>query len=67
MLHLDRFIGERIVISGGITVTVLAIHEGKVRLEIDAPPEIEVHREEIARRIASEGRRKRITPDTEKP
>jgi carbon storage regulator len=53
MLVLSRKPGESIRIGDDITVTVSSIHGGKARLAIEAPREIPVHREEIARLIAS--------------
>jgi carbon storage regulator len=50
MLALTRKVNERIVIGEGdamITVLVIKAHGGKVRLAIDAPPEIPVHRQEV--------------------
>ena len=54
MLVLSRRIGERIVIGGGIAVTVLEVRDEKVRLGIDAPREVRVDREEVADRKARE-------------
>ena len=51
MLVLTRKVGESIVIGGGIRVTVTAIDGNKVRLGIEAPPEVRVDREEVARRL----------------
>lgn len=51
MLVLSRRKSEAIVIGHGIVVTVLAIKGKTVRLGIDAPGEIAVHREEVQRRI----------------
>ena len=48
MLVLSRKIGESIQIAGGIRVTVTEIRGGRVRLSIEAPPEIRVLRKEIA-------------------
>jgi carbon storage regulator len=50
MLVLTRKLGERIVIGDSIVLTVVRINGDKVRLGIEAPPEIEVHREELRRR-----------------
>lgn len=48
MLVLSRRIDERIVIGDDVVITVIAIHsDGKVRLGITAPIEIEVHRQEV--------------------
>lgn len=47
MLVLSRKSNESIVIAGEITVTVLEIRGDQVRLGIDAPRSVTVHREEI--------------------
>ena len=47
MLVLSRKINEQIVISDNITITVVEIRGDKVRLGIEAPKEISVHRREI--------------------
>jgi len=52
MLCLSRHPGERITIGDDISVTVLAIKDnGSVRLGIEAPPEIPVHRQEVSNAI----------------
>ena len=51
MLILTRRIGESIVIGKNVKVTVLSIKGNQVRLGIDAPRTISVHREEIYQRI----------------
>ncbi|MDY0389118.1 MAG: carbon storage regulator CsrA [Methanolobus sp.] len=51
MLILTRSQGETIHIGDDIQITVLGINGGQVRLGIDAPVSIEVHREEIYQRI----------------
>ena len=53
MLVLSRRNGESIVIGNGIVVTVLAVKGKTVRLGINAPPEVVVHRQEIHERIMS--------------
>ena len=50
MLVLSRKENERLVIDGNIIVTVVRVAGGKVRLGIEAPPEIHVQREEILSR-----------------
>jgi carbon storage regulator len=50
MLVLTRKAGEQIVIDGNITVTVVSIEGNKIRLGIQAPPEVLVDREEVHRR-----------------
>jgi carbon storage regulator len=51
MLVLSRQLGERLVIDGQIEVTVVEIRPDRIKLGIVAPPEIEVHREEIFQKI----------------
>lgn len=51
MLILTRRVGETIIINKDIKVTVLAIKGNQLRLGIDAPANVEVHREEIFNRI----------------
>jgi carbon storage regulator len=50
MLVLTRKVNESIVIDGGITVTIVSIDRGKVRIGITAPPEVRVDREEVFQR-----------------
>lgn len=54
MLVLTRRIGESIVIGDEIVVTVLDVRSDQVRLGIDAPRSVQVHREEVFRQVASE-------------
>ena len=54
MLVFSRYKGESIDISGGITVTVVEIRGDKVRLGIQAPREVAVHRREVTERIDAE-------------
>ncbi len=51
MLILARKCNEQIVISENIVITVVAIRGGNVRLGIDAPSSVSVHREEVYRAI----------------
>lgn len=51
MLILTRAAGETIVIGDGITITVMGMHGGQVRIGVEAPREIAVHREEVWLRI----------------
>jgi carbon storage regulator len=57
MLVLTRKLGETIRIGDQIKVTVLEVRAGQVKLGIDAPADIKVHREEVYTRIQAENRR----------
>jgi len=48
MLVLSRKLNEKIVIDGGIVITVVKIDRNQVRIGIEAPGDVEVFREEIA-------------------
>lgn len=54
MLILTRRLGETLTIGDNVTVTVLDVRGTQVRLGIDAPPEVPVHREEIYQKIQRE-------------
>lgn len=58
MLVLARQQGQRICIGNGVVVTVLGATRGKVRLGIEAPPDVRVDREEVRRRRSA-------TPDAD--
>jgi carbon storage regulator len=56
MLILTRRIGETIRIGDDVSVTVLEVHGNQVRIGIQAPKSVAVHREEVFNRIAEEGK-----------
>ncbi len=48
MLVLSRKVGERVVIEGGIVVQVLEANGPRIRLGIEAPPDVTIWREELS-------------------
>ncbi len=54
MLILTRRIGESIRIDDNVTITVLGVKGSQVRIGVDAPREVQVHREEIYQRVHDE-------------
>lgn len=54
MLVLSRRPGESIVLGNSIVVTILEVRGDQIRVGIDAPRDVQVHREEVFRQLESE-------------
>ena len=54
MLILTRRVGETLIIGDDVRVTVLGVRGHQVRIGVDAPKDVSVHREEIYQRIRQE-------------
>lgn len=69
MLILTRRIGESVVIGDDIHITVLGVKGNQVRVGVNAPKDVSVHREEIYQRIQfekeAEGKSGNIAPVTD--
>lgn len=57
MLILTRRISESIIIGDDVKISVLGVKGNQVRLGIEAPKDVSVHREEIYERIKNESER----------
>lgn len=54
MLILTRRVGETLMVGDEVTVTVLGVKGNQVRIGVNAPKDVSVHREEIYQRIQKE-------------
>ena len=57
MLILTRRVGEKLMIGDDISLVIIGIRGNQVRIGVDAPKEVTVHREEIYQRIKKEKNR----------
>ena len=65
MLILTRRVGETVMIGNDVTVTVLGVKGNQVRVGVNAPRDVAVHREEIYERIKRE--EQEVTPHHARP
>jgi carbon storage regulator len=67
MLILTRRVGETVMIGDDVTITVLGVKGNQVRVGINAPKHVAVHREEIYERIKREQQPEQPEEIAEKP
>jgi carbon storage regulator len=61
MLILTRKVGETVVIGDNVTVAIIGVKGNQIRIGINAPKDVTVHREEIYERIRHEQLSARLT------
>jgi carbon storage regulator len=64
MLILTRRVGEALVIGEGVTLSVLGVKGNQVRIGVDAPKHVAVHRQEIFDRIKNQSETAANPPQT---
>ena len=67
MLILSRRTDESIVIGDEVTITILSVKGKQVRIGINAPPDVSVHRQEIYQRIQDDEPADEASDENEKP
>ena len=65
MLILTRRIGENLMVGDDVTITVLGVKGNQVRIGVNAPKDVAVHREEIYQRIQKEKSGEDVDGDSE--
>ncbi|MDD9806220.1 MAG: carbon storage regulator CsrA [Gammaproteobacteria bacterium] len=55
MLILTRRVGEALMIGDDVTITILGVRGGQIRVGVSAPKETPVHREEVYEKMRKEG------------
>lgn len=63
MLILTRRVGETLMVGDNVTVTVLGVKGNQVRIGVNAPKDVSVHREEIYMRIQAEKGNENVADD----
>ena len=55
MLVLSRHVGQKVLIGEDITITILSVRGGLIRLGFDAPQQLKIHRQEVYEDIQKHG------------